>query len=1035
MNNSINAQNSGAQSSDFRGLAIYGWWQGNNLGDNWIRRTMEELFPGAAFVPTSNWDFTAYNFLLIGGGGLFPCWMDQKFVDALTLPYGTLGLGGEFGLRVPAGVEFVNRAEFLFLRDQYSLDCFHINNQESSFDITFARPLPLAEKINWPKVLLVWRETPDLDPQFAQYAGVSAPLATYQKILKDNFAQVIENDFQTSGSDIEGTIGDCGLVVSARYHGIVAAIQKGIPCIAIDVCPKLRVLMHDCGLEEYCLKPGGVDKLDQLIQQIKSKSSEIQKLQIAYRTKAQKTLQKHIAFVKVLIDVYLAPESSGEIDQITDQEQFKLKTLQNELRKKTLAHNSLQRQSCKLEQQNSFYRQMVQDIRSNIALQKGNFSNRIAKLLQIFRNPELAGASSRGQLLCKMIKRKQVLAENYSIFFEIERILQQQDRNNHLVKESYTGILGFAGKVSIFATVPYDDIGGGQRSAQLTRCLLERLYQVEYFYKYPKTENGVAVAGEYSSKQLLHGFFDTRSITELTSGWGRDSVVIFEFPHPGFLPILLEAKQRGVKTVYEAIDPWETSLGANWYSENVEKQFVSLADKVVATSKVLCQRLERLGRSDVLYCPNAADERYFGSGKAYSKPTDIGNGYQKTILYFGSMWGEWFDWEFLKRAAECNPDTEFMMLGDRPEITMPKNVNFAGLRQNAELEAYLKYSNAAIIPFIPGPLVDAVSPVKVFEYLFAGVPVITSKMIEITDYPGVWQAGDAEEFAQLCKLEEIAAPSEPEREKFISQNNWNSRADWLLQERKLHFTYSIIILIHNNADIITRILSTLKFHARDIKLEVIVVDNASEDGGAELVERLFGNFAKVVRNPQNGCSSGRNLGAAHATGEILVFFDSDQYFTSINWLYECDFLLHKNADIGAFGWSGGWFDNHDLGGRITDYLPNRGRGNEEYLLYGFRTDIHYLATSGFFIRRKLFEEIGAFDVEYDPTIFEDTDLSMKVRNAGLKLAFRDFTGIGHRPHQTTKASERSPEYLALWQRNKSLMERKWHNLLDELTHF
>ena len=73
----------------------------------------------------------------------------------------------------------------------------------------------------------------------------------------------------------------------------------------------------------------------------------------------------------------------------------------------------------------------------------------------------------------------------------------------------------------------------------------------------------------------------------------------------------------------------------------------------------------------------------------------------------------------LKTAAWGNPETGFLMIGDPPadRSNMPENILFLGMRQNTQLANYLYASDAAIIPFRPSPLVDAVSPIKIFEYL------------------------------------------------------------------------------------------------------------------------------------------------------------------------------------------------------------------------------------------------------------------------------------------------------------------------------
>lgn len=78
-----------------------------------------------------------------------------------------------------------------------------------------------------------------------------------------------------------------------------------------------------------------------------------------------------------------------------------------------------------------------------------------------------------------------------------------------------------------------------------------------------------------------------------------------------------------------------------------------------------------------------------------------------------------------------------------------------------------------------------------------------------------------------------------------------------------------------------------------------------------------------------------------------------------------------------------------------------------------------------FLRRVTFDAVGGFDEAYDPTCFEDTDISFGVLNAGYYLAYRDLQGLRHQPHQTTAASAGSESYAALFLKNSRYFKEKW----------
>ena len=212
--------------------------------------------------------------------------------------------------------------------------------------------------------------------------------------------------------------------------------------------------------------------------------------------------------------------------------------------------------------------------------------------------------------------------------------------------------------------------------------------------------------------------------------------------------------------------------------------------------------------------------------------------------------------------------------------------------------------------------------------------------------------------------------------------------------------------------------------------EIIVVDNGSEDGSYEMLRDKYESKICLLRNSKNGCSSGRNLGVLHAKGDWIVFLDSDQWVISDSWL-DCSLnILNDKITLGAISWNAGWFEPNKTTGPIVDYLPNRGITDCNCL---YRTDIAYLATSGLVMKKKIFEEIGGFDEFYDPTCFEDTDLSLKIRQKGYDIAYSPYMAIMHLPHQTTKSG--SSAHTKLMNRNGEYFKNKWEKIDKSLLEY
>lgn len=295
-------------------LYVWGWWQGNNLGDNWIKRILEYFFPEAEFIDTSVQKFEKNSFVICGGGGLFIYDVINPWNKLpKNIEYGILGLGAEFPHESMNAVELYKKSKFYYIRDQYSLDCMHLSDIERSYDLTFAKPLVFSgnNEINANKLFFVWRDGHELlsNEKFYDYIKPCEDNVynKWKNTIEKYFAEVLEDDFQTRDDNIEERMVDCGFVISGRYHGIVAAIQRGVPFIAIDICPKIRALASECGLEEYCIKISEVDKIALLIDKAQRDFDQIRKKERNYIDIAKKVLLEQLSNARFEILKVLRP--------------------------------------------------------------------------------------------------------------------------------------------------------------------------------------------------------------------------------------------------------------------------------------------------------------------------------------------------------------------------------------------------------------------------------------------------------------------------------------------------------------------------------------------------------------------------------------------------------------------------------------------------------------------------------------------------------------------------------------------------------
>lgn len=294
-----------------RKLAIWGWWQGHNLGDNWIKKTLMENFPYASFIDTHTRRINKYDFVICGGGGLFVLDVHGTWKKIHNLQFGMLGLGAEFEHKSRKAVELYEKSKFFYVRDEYSLKCMHLDGVERSYDLTFVKPLEWVEKVQNPKerLFFVWRDGKEWydNSQFYQYIAPGSSYDEWKALVSKLFENIVDDDFQTTGDDIEHRTEGMTFVVSGRYHGIVSAIQRGLPFLAIDICPKIRALTKECGLEKYCIKISEIEKAEELIQDACRNVDEIRQKEWEFRNKAHEVIKAQVENAKLEVLKVIEP--------------------------------------------------------------------------------------------------------------------------------------------------------------------------------------------------------------------------------------------------------------------------------------------------------------------------------------------------------------------------------------------------------------------------------------------------------------------------------------------------------------------------------------------------------------------------------------------------------------------------------------------------------------------------------------------------------------------------------------------------------
>jgi glycosyltransferase involved in cell wall biosynthesis len=247
---------------------------------------------------------------------------------------------------------------------------------------------------------------------------------------------------------------------------------------------------------------------------------------------------------------------------------------------------------------------------------------------------------------------------------------------------------------------------------------------------------------------------------------------------------------RPGRMIYEMIDDHSLDgVGEQWGKEH-EKLLVA-ADIVTASADALLAQVQQV-RPDALLLPNGVRlEDWAGVGQA-AVPPDMEKACQKAVVvgYYGAI-AAWMDFDLWMAAARLRPDWAFVWIGFpyTPEtmrkieqVTALPNAFYLGGKSYGELPAYLAHFDVAAIPFVLNSITHACSPVKLFEFMAAGKPVVATRMREILKYHSVRFAGTAEEFVAEIEsaLQQRNDPNYQRRLRAEAEaNTWRARAAML----------------------------------------------------------------------------------------------------------------------------------------------------------------------------------------------------------------------------------------------------------------
>ena len=248
---------------------------------------------------------------------------------------------------------------------------------------------------------------------------------------------------------------------------------------------------------------------------------------------------------------------------------------------------------------------------------------------------------------------------------------------------------------------------------------------------------------------------------------------------------------------------------------------------------------------------------------------------------------------------------------------------------------------------------------------------------------------------------------------------------------------SIITINYNGLKDTCALIESIPFND---KMEVIVVDNASENQEAEQISSRFPDV-KVIKSDKNlGFAGGNNLGIKAAIGKYIFLVNNDTLFKDFNIQSLID-RLESSPKIGIvcpkilFSWGNNpiQFTGYTPLSKVTVRNKSIGFGEEDRGQYNIPYTTPYAHGAAMMIKREVIDKVGLMP-ECFFLYYEEIDWSMMITRAGYEIWYEPASTIFHKESQTTGSN--SPLRTYYITRNRLLLvKRNWDSITKYISYF
>ncbi len=232
---------------------------------------------------------------------------------------------------------------------------------------------------------------------------------------------------------------------------------------------------------------------------------------------------------------------------------------------------------------------------------------------------------------------------------------------------------------------------------------------------------------------------------------------------------------------------------------------------------------------------------------------------------------------------------------------------------------------------------------------------------------------------------------------------------------------SIIIVNYNVKEFLQNLLHSIDKSAQNISHEIIVIDNASDDGSVEFLQKNFPSVKLILNKENLGFGKANNIGMKMAAGKYFLLLNPDTLLSE-NTISEMINFFERTPDAGLAGckilnpdgslqlacrrsFPGPWTSFCKVTG-LSSFFPKSkifARYNLTYLDEDKTYEVDAISGSFMVMKKEVYEKAGGFDEDFF-MYGEDLDLCYRIQKAGYKVYYVHSTQIIHYKGESTKRS-------------------------------